>query len=167
MELASILSPCLFWGKHNVAAFHFAVGKEVVNSDKSPLYFPLWRPGVVEVKLWISRKELQAALRGLNHCLGNGVLHALVPFPRWCMDIRSAQLYANSSPVIVLLADRCWCAVECGPFLVHFSFYTVGNTPHSLQISDWETKPNSSNASCSVWQLRYTFLGSLFLGQNA
>lgn len=151
MELASILSPCPFWGKHNVVPFHFAVGKEVVNSDKSPLHFHLWRPGAIEVKLWISRKELQAAIRGLNHCLGNGVLHAPVQFPRWCMDIRSVQPYAIGSTVTDLLAARCWCAVECGPFLVHFSFYTVGNTPHSLQISDWEAKPNRSNASCSLF----------------
>lgn len=165
MELASILSPCLFWGKHNVVPFHFAVGKEVVNADKSPLHFHLWCPGAVEIKLWISRKELQAAIRGLNHGLGNGVLHALVPFPRWCMGIRSAQLCANGSSVTVLLAASVGVRLNVAPFWSTFHFTQSGTPPTPYRsvtgrLSSTAAMPPALCSAASLHLLRFAFSGT-------
>lgn len=118
----------------------------------------------IDVKLWISREEFQAAMRGLNHCLGTGVLHTLLLFLGWFMDVQSATNVCQHKPLWQFCSLPGICQWLSVPFLVTFTFdFTPLGTLHApYGWKSWrpclrEAMPPSLCSEAFLQLLRFTF----------
>lgn len=99
----------------------------------------------IDVKLWISRGELEVALKGLNHCLRSGVFHARIPM---IYGLSECMTSVHKPPW-----QSCPLPAICGwlwPLsgLFRFSFHTDGSALCSFQIEELGAIPNESNTFC-------------------